>query len=671
MVVNLEKDCKWHFAEHLGGREDGPNDPMSENFKRTPYASLIRESIQNSLDVALDTDKPVRMEYSIGRIRPKDYKNFFDLEEHIRGCIKHFKGNNDAKTIYQPMADKLNELKRAFGESQNLYYIKVSDYNTLGMNYERDKTDESRDDTTQPFYAFVRAAGVSSKNDSTAGGSFGYGKAAYFYISPLRTIFVSTQTKDNKHFFEGVSSLCTHEIAGQNGLRVSVGYYDNNNGYPINEIDAIPDRFQRHESGTDIYIMGIDASDKGSIYNEMIEAVLRNFWMAIESQKLEVKIHETEINFDTLPILMEKYFPEVHDSVRREKNYNPKPYWDAVHNAGIDSKHIKIERKLPVIGNVKFYALKSKNATDKILYMRKPLMLVKARRTQSSNGFYGVFVCDDLKGNEYLRETENPAHDEWKSANWRYNGKIVPKGREAIDDVDSFIISVMDEMFSSRENAVQQIQGLEDFLYIPTAVDEEFDDDYENESLLGEVVDIQENETNSMTTSLSEPTISPSIDKQSIGKVMLSNPTKTTLAKNDNGGHLSGHGTRKKKTRGGGGLGGNNIDGRYEEIEDGVHGGTIQEIPVRYRTFAQIENGMIVHNIVIHSDYDFENGRIDLIVGGEQTDEKVAIKSCFGAGEVNQNSIYGLKLQKGKNTLRVKFEDNMKHAIKLDAYEYK
>ena len=23
-MANLEKECKWHFAEHLGGREDGP-----------------------------------------------------------------------------------------------------------------------------------------------------------------------------------------------------------------------------------------------------------------------------------------------------------------------------------------------------------------------------------------------------------------------------------------------------------------------------------------------------------------------------------------------------------------------------------------------------------------------------------------------------------------------
>ena len=86
-MSNLELNCKWHFAKQLGGREDGPNDPMQDNFKKTPYASLIRESIQNSLDVVLDPTQPVHMEFSIGRMRAREYPNFFELKKHIEGCI--------------------------------------------------------------------------------------------------------------------------------------------------------------------------------------------------------------------------------------------------------------------------------------------------------------------------------------------------------------------------------------------------------------------------------------------------------------------------------------------------------------------------------------------------------------------------------------------------------
>ncbi len=654
----LELNCKWHFAKQLGGREDGPNDPMQDNFKKTPYASLIRESIQNSLDVPLDTSQPVRMEFSISRIRAREYPNFFELKKHILGCMKHYPSNDDAKVTYQPMLDYLNSL----GEKDNLYYIKVSDYNTIGMEY-------IKGDTSQPFYAFVRAAGVSSKNDASAGGSFGFGKAAYFYISPLRTIFVSTQTEDGRHFFEGVSSLCTHEMDNNLDLRVSVGYYDNNDGEPVTNPQNIPTRFQRNEAGTDIYILGIDASDKDVIYSEMVEAVIRNFWMAIECNKLVVKVDDIEINYETLPTLMEKYYPEEQDNTRREKYYNPRPYWDAVHYSNSDARHIVIEDTLPTIGKVCFYALKNKKATDKILYMRRPLMLVKARRTQSSNGFYGVFVCEDRSGNEILRKMENPAHNEWSSSNWRENGKIVAKGREAIEEIDNFIIKVMEQMFSNLGSEVQQIQGLEEFLYIPTAVDD--DDEYVNESLIGEVVDQRDEEGNSLTTKINDTEQIHTSKKPAVGKVMITDPTEENQKRNREGGHLSGHGTRKKKNHGGGGLSSKRIEGHFEPSQEGFQGKMLTEVPVRYRVFAQMENGQTVHNIIIHSDYEIQNGRIDLVIGGEQTDDIVAIRSCSLGGIIEANTISGLHISKGKNVLEIKFADNMRHAVKLDAYELK
>ena len=657
-MSSLELNCRWHFAKQLGGREDGPNDPMQDNFKKNPYASLIRESIQNSLDVPLDPNQPVRMEFSISRIRANEYANFFELKKHIQGCLKHFPNNDDAKVTYKPMLDYLNSLN----PHDNLYYIKVSDYNAIGMNY-------IKGDTSCPFYAFVRAAGVSAKNDATAGGSFGYGKAAYFYISPLRTIFVSTKTKDGRYFFEGVSSLCTHEIEGDKDLRVSVGYYDNNDGEPVTNPQNIPIRFQREESGTDIFILGIDASDKQGIYSEMAEAVLRNFWFAIEKNKLEVKINDIDINSETLPTLMDQYFPDELDTTRREKSYNPRPYWEAVHLADTDKFHITFEDKLPIVGRVHFYALKNKKATDKVLYMRRPLMLVKARRTQSSNGFYGVFVCEDRYGNEILRKTENPAHDEWSSSNWRENGKIVPKGRDAIAEIDDFIIRVMEQLFSNRGSSVQQIQGLEEFLYIPTAVED--DDDFESESLVGDTIDIQDEEGNSISTDMSNPVQSPVLEKPAIGKVMITDPVEEKQKRNSEGGHLSGHGTKKKEHPGGGGLSPKRIEGHFGSADEGIQGTMLTEVPVRYRSFAQVVNGQTVHNVIIHSDYEILNGRIDLIIGGEQSDDIVAIKKCSQGGTINANSISGLHIQKGKNVLNIEFADNMKHAVKLDAYELK
>ena len=54
-----------------------------------------------------------------------------------------------------------------------------------------------------------------------------------------------------------------------------------------------------------------------------------------------------------------------------------------------------------------------------------------------------------------------------------------------------------------------------------------------------------------------------------------------------------------------------------------------EAVPVQYRTFAQNENGIVVHKIVIHSDYDIKDGRIDLLVGNEDSEEKKTIVNCW------------------------------------------
>lgn len=40
---NSELGCCWHFAPQEGGREEGPNNAMMQNFRARPYSSLLRE----------------------------------------------------------------------------------------------------------------------------------------------------------------------------------------------------------------------------------------------------------------------------------------------------------------------------------------------------------------------------------------------------------------------------------------------------------------------------------------------------------------------------------------------------------------------------------------------------------------------------------------------------
>lgn len=649
-----ELGCHWHFAQQLGGREDGPNDPMVENFKKTPYASLIRESIQNSLDVVDDDSIPVRMSFKICKLTSRNFSNFFDLESHLKGCIKYYP---QARETYTPM---LNYIKKAKGAS-DLHYIKVSDYNTTGMDY-------NPNDRKSPFYGFVRAAGVSNKATENAGGSFGFGKAAYFYISPIRTILVSTLTESGDYYFEGVSSLCTH-YDEKNEKCVSVGYYDNNNGHPIEEAESIPARFRRDEIGTDICIMGIEINSKDdleSIYEEMKLAVLQNFWLAIYHGKLDITIGDIEITENNVLQLIEENFPDIHDNSRKISNFNPRPYLEAVAKVNSDKNHVLYEEVLPTLGLVQFYGFKIKDGNSRVALLRSPRMFVQYRPVPSATGFYGVFFCENTEGDRILRKIENPAHNEWMPSNWKNEkGKNEPQGKHAFREMKEFLVRCMEKLSERTNRETLNIRGLDQYLYIPTAVEDD-EDDYIHESYLSQPTGEFKEDGSSISTDGNDVETPPVPNMDHIGKVLVG--TRSTAKADDKGELLSGNG--KHRGSKGNGVGHEKINRRNTPEEESTDGSFAYEIPVRYRTFAQKSGGSYIHKIIIHSDYEVPNGRIDLLIGSDQSDEVLNIVSS-SRGMVDGNSISALHIKSGKNVLDIKFADEMPHAVKLDAYEIK
>lgn len=655
-MAGREKNCRWHFSDQPNGQETGPNNAMEENFKHHPYASLVRESIQNSLDAVADHTQPVLVKYSFKRMNGLDFPFFFELKDHIKGCIDYFNKNTNAKTIYEPM---LKWFEKEYYAPETLGYIRISDYNTKGMDY-------VEGDTSKPFYAFVRSAGVSAKENTSAGGSFGFGKAAYYLLSPISSIIVSTCTEDYKRFFEGVSSLCTHFYHGE--PKMAVGFYDSRGGKPIADAEEIPVPFRRDEPGTDINILGFDFQNKEEAIAEMAEAVLRNFWMAILNERLVVEIDNIKINRENIASLMEEYFPENEDATRKAGHSNPRPYFDAVYLNGTSIRYTCFEKELPLLGNVVLYINRHKGATDKISYMRALQMLVYAKRSKTSYGLYGVFYCGSTKGNEILRELENSAHDEWKSTNWRVDGHVSKIGREALKELEEFVSEAIKEAFASKSQLAINIKGLEEFLYIPTSYDE--DDDLESEALVGKPTGVLKEDGSSYTTDIpnteDNPTIEPISRESSSGHVVINR--NTTASPSPEGNMRSGHGDNKRKTKKGGIESPGDAKDVREEDASGDSGVFATPIYVPYRTFSQHEEGKVYHYVVLHSDEEVNNVRLHFYAVGEDREEELQIAET-NEGVISGNVIQNIYLRESRTRLRVRFADNMKHAIKLSAEE--
>lgn len=658
--MSRERDCKWHFGKETGREQ--LSDPMSDHFKDDLYTSLVRESIQNSMDAADGNSEPVRVEFQYRTLNSRDFPNFFKLREHIRGCIDYY--GNDAKKVYSPM---LGNFPLNDGIQRTVPYLRIADYNTKGMTY-------NPGDTKSTFYAFVRAIGVTVKDESSSkGGSFGYGKAAYYKMSPFSTVFISTMDNNMRHCFEGASVLSTHLLDGE--LLTSVGYYDNNSGKPVTNEEAIPTPFRRNEPGSIVDIIGIK-KESDSVDNLLME-VIRNFWLAIYEGALVVSVEDVELNKDNLYSLMKRYFPNMADNSKRASStkVNPRPYYDAVSNVDADDSHKFFTDYLPTIGAVKLYtAIISEEEgmeRSKVVFMRSLKMHVYTKKYNMSNSIAAVFICEDKLGNKLLGHLEPPAHNEWKAKYWRdERNRIIPEGTQALEEIQGFIERSFRSMMNSREGECLDITELENYLPIPSDLLPDDDEDTKakgNNPKMGEPGDIDENGTYA-TTQIDEP-IDESIESGGeTDKGQVTSVVQGSFSENGSGklGAVHQRSTGKKKKRGTGSSPGTkpsrqnfdpNLPGSYSEVID-----------VDFSVMAKTNGGKLWHDIIIQADDDYDNVLMNIIVCGEGSDEKLAIAES-DKGTPKENQVSGLTLRTGVNKVSVRFNDNVKHTLTLEAYE--
>lgn len=655
----MEKNCTWHFKSE-GGGDIGPNDPLHITFKGNPYYSIVREAIQNSLDAVNDNSKPVVVSFQYFDLNRQEYPNFFHIEEHINQSLKYYETNTDAKRLFGDMLKYLNGTERG-KKKLKISCLRISDSNTRGMHFD--------EGTTSPFYAFLRASGVSSKNQG-AGGSFGFGKGAYFALSPIKTLIVSSQDAEGKVYFEGATRLTTHK--GDSGIKISAfGFYDNNNGEPTISDDNIPDIFKRKEAGTDVNIIGLwDETERKKL---MIKSVLNNFWLAIYDQKLVVKIDDVIINKDNIETKIEEYFVgQLESGAPTEiESWNPKSYLKAIKYAKTSDQYLVFEETLSTIGNVKLYVYLDKGLPNRTSYFRTPRMVVFKRTNRKVNGYSAVFVCDNEKGNEMLRLMENPAHNEWKLDNYpKDEGKVNSDVRKGDNEISDFINRTLESLAKIKTGNKIAFVGLEEYLSIPEDLlekDEEYD--FEGQSTNNtsgqSSNENTEDETGMLTSDKTEPvTIRPTVKtQQSEAKL------ETDIEVTEEGDETITSGG-ENETDGGDAPPsdmGDNIGRGIQTDEHLSKSKTL--VKVNLRVAAQTENGALFHYLIVNSENEIENVELELFVSADNDrDDSIAITQT-DKGTISNNTIKNLELEEGVNKIKIRFADNIKHSLKLKAYE--
>lgn len=658
---------KWKFEEQTG-QEQGPNNATAEHFKsRDAFSSLVRESIQNSLDAFLDPTKPVQVKYALGHLGEDLSNSIREIEDHVRACFASY----PESSTYKRMVDYLNQ-----HTMDPISYLRVSDYNTKGMDY--------TPNTKCGFHSFLQSIGDSHKDGEGAGGSYGFGKAAYYELSNARTILVSTKTDQDKVAFQGCYMLCTHKM-GDGKKYCSSGFYDLGDKQPIQDENLIPEELRRSEYGSDIYLLYADDDPNKLLqYHEtLIKSVLINFWMAVYKNKLEVTfdwdddgVQEVVISKDTLEELMLEHFPSMADE--KDIYSNPRPYYEAVKNAVAfdpeseekhDCVYFEEQNLYGKYGHVCFYLMRNIGTRDRYLRMRKPLMVIDGQKMNGQRGISGVLVCDG-EANNYLSKAEPPAHDNWDKERVRpykdNNGSDEEKAFHAIEGLTFWCRENVKAFFASKNATETEVEGLDNYLYATEETQKQ-----------GEGKAVNGNESNLFSdfetgvhhiAPIGPDLINPDSPVIKTGHVTVSITQPRGV---EHGGDVGvgRTGNSKGNEPGGEHTASSKIDPRLPK-EDHEQKLQQQIKHVTFRSSAHIEKEDLVYHLVIYTKEDLDNATIFISTMGEDSSEDISI-IWADQGEVreNTNAIFGVELKKdAPNKVAFKFEDNIKHIISLTVY---
>ena len=473
--ITGDKDlgCKWNFVQKPKGtmkrdREDSSFDPFKDNEVRC----LVREYIQNSIDAAQKIDnncnKKVLVTFSYGKMACADYPNLIQsLIGRLKACSERSQQLPGSIDIYKSKYEFLYSRRNSI-----IGYLKVSDYNTTGMNY------VDNDDVPSAFDSCVHCSSSSYKLDGGyAGGSHGLGKTVGFVNSPFNAVYYSTKDfESGQTFGEGVVRLCTHKYKNENGEKVlfEADAFYNKGGAP-NSGEDIPVIFRREESGTDAFVLGME--ENAEDIKTMKKELLRGFFYAIYMELLEVDVCGEKFTKANIGDKMLEYFPEpdytnidIDRSSRPELNFNPRPYLFEIAMCSSDDNHVRFTTddfpgQFPTLGHATLQIWKSEDITaakslDKIIFMRNKLMTVEVRKYNSSKGFYGIMVCDG-EGARYLRMLEDVRHDKWDVKELKdMSDEDKRNARKALRELDSFQKECIKVLFPEEHDKQLEIKSL-------------------------------------------------------------------------------------------------------------------------------------------------------------------------------------------------------------------
>jgi len=420
-------DRTWYFPSNAFGKKAGFNDAAIDIFHGDPVGSLVRESIQNSLDAADPNSGPVRIAFTLSDLDsesahiPLGLKSAFEL-----GLAKAEKKNDPkARSFYS------NALETLRGE-KGKQVLGIHDFGTKGLG---GTTDDTVDENSA-WLALVKGSGDTYKENAGAGGSYGHGSSAPLALSGYRSVLYFTRVPSGNGYeerFQGTSrleSLPAESLIGMPGFTQDQGHFGNGETCGPLLGSEIPSWFGKArdeakpagattEFGTSIFILAPRTDYRPSdFWKRVAISVLANYFYTIGVGKLEVVLGGGTYKIGASSL--EQHLRVLGEDVKKnESDYETRTRGGLETARTIASPTLTHNLQVEGFGSIELLLRLDDSITrnhvgiarsNGMLVTREPWLLM----SEGLRGFraFDLFVyVKDEEGSELLRQLEPPAHD--------------------------------------------------------------------------------------------------------------------------------------------------------------------------------------------------------------------------------------------------------------------
>lgn len=411
---------------------------------------LVRESGQNSNDERIPTEQTVEMVYTVLELSGQHLAGFLEALKFDSTLRSHLEA---AAVADQKAARVVRRGLDALNEHQSLLLIRVDDYNAHGLTGPEFESGR--------YMAVVRNTLDSFKSGSSAGGSYGLGKAALWACSQFGLVLMNStlfeeQDERWRNRFIGRMELPWHRCDGDsegfsgpawigtlNGDEVAVSYWDNAALLRDLYLERSDDR-----PGTTFLIVAAydpsgDATTPDAVEQAISHAVAHNFWPAMVERagdappRLRVMVRRLK-NGDL--VSESRVDPIVHEGpkVRALSRYYEGATVESLEEPGdvvAANVQLVVEARLadgeghPRLTHdavvLVAQAEEGESGTDTLSYMRGNMMIVEEYRLRGlplgARDFHAIVLAGEAVGesgpdryaDRFLRAAEPPEHNKW------------------------------------------------------------------------------------------------------------------------------------------------------------------------------------------------------------------------------------------------------------------